>query len=305
MAIVSRRRALRSRTVWFALIVLLAMGWVAVLAPRLAPHDPYRMEPSQAYLPPMWSQNPVTPGNPEYPLGTDRYGRDILSRLIYGTRTAVVLALVAVPLAALIGALVGIYAGYLGGWPETLLMRLTDVLNSLPGIMFLVIIVLILRDLFTPTWLNGMITLIIGFAAIAWVGLARLVRSSVLQIKEKAFIEAARCMGASRRQIITKHLIPNVMHLIAVWIIINIPAVILLEALLGYIGVGVTSSVDGAEFNVVSWGGLFFAGRSALSRNPYILLIPALCVLLISMSFILLGDYLSDTGGQSMEYWEH
>jgi ABC-type dipeptide/oligopeptide/nickel transport system permease subunit len=136
------------------------------------------------------------------------------------------------------------------------------------------------------------------------VGLARLVRSSVLRLKGKAFIEAARCMGASPRQIITKHLIPNVMHLIVVWMIINIPAVILLEALLGYIGIGVTSSVDGAEFNVVSWGGLFFAGRSALSRNPLILFIPSLCILLISMSFILLSDYLSDNGGQSMEYWE-
>jgi ABC-type dipeptide/oligopeptide/nickel transport system permease subunit len=94
------------------------------------------------------------------------------------------------------------------------------------------------------------------------------------------------------------------MHLIVVWMIINIPAVILLEALLGYIGIGVTSSVDGAEFSVISWGGLFFAGRSALSRNPFILVIPSLCILLISMSFVLLGDYLSEGTEQPMEYWE-
>jgi peptide/nickel transport system permease protein len=298
------KKALRSRTVWFSLIVMLSFTLVAVSAPWIAPHDPYRMELSQSYLPPMWSQNPVKPGNSEYPLGTDRDGRDILSRLIYGTRTAVVLALVAVPLAALIGTVVGIYSGYAGGWPETLLMRLTDVINSLPGIMFLVVVVLILRDLFAPTWLNGMITLIVGFAAVAWVGLARLIRSSVLQLNGKEFIEAARSLGASPRQVITKHLIPNVMHLIVVWMIINIPAVILLEALLGYIGIGVTSSVDGAEFSVISWGGLFFAGRSALSRNPFILVIPSLCILLISMSFVLLGDYLSEGTEQPMEYWE-
>lgn len=295
MAFIPWRKALRSKVVWFSLIVMLTLALAAALAPWLAPHDPYRMHLSQSYLPPMWSRNPITPGNPAYPLGTDRDGRDILSRLIYGTRTAVVLALTAVPLAGLIGALVGILAGYTGGWLETLLMRLTDVVNSLPGIMFLVMAVLILRDLFAPTWLNGMITLIIGFAAVAWVGLARLVRSAVLQIKGKAFVEAARSLGALPLQIVARHVIPNVMHLIMVWMVINVPAVILLEALLGYIGVGVTSSVDGAEFSVVSWGGLFFSGRSALNRNPYILLIPSLCILLISMSFILLGDYLNES----------
>jgi ABC-type dipeptide/oligopeptide/nickel transport system permease subunit len=298
MAFFPWKKALRSKTAWFSLLVMLTLTLVAVLAPWLAPHDPYKMDASQSYLPPMWSNNPYNPGRPDFPLGSDRYGRDILSRFLYGTRTAVVLALIAVPLAALIGTLVGVLAGFAGGRIETLLMRLTDVINSLPGIMFLVILVLILRDRFAPTWINGMITLIIGFAAVAWVGLARLVRSSVLQLKGKSFIEAARSLGASPWQIIGKHLLPNVGHLIVVWMIINIPAVILLEAVLGYIGVGVTSSVDGAEFSVVSWGGLFFSGRSALSRNPLILIIPSLCILLISMSFILLGDYLGEVSGQ-------
>lgn len=297
-------KAWRSKTVWLSLLVMLTLGLVAVLAPWIAPHDPYRLDPSQSYLPPMWSHNPVNPGNPDFPLGSDRYGRDILSRLIYGTRTALVLVLLAIPLAAFIGALIGVLAGYAGGWSETLLMRLTDVINSLPAIMFLVIAVLILRNLFAPTWINGVITLVIGFAAVAWVGLARLVRASVIQLKGRAFIEAARSMGASRWHIITRHLFPNVAHLVVVWMIINIPAVILLEAVLGYIGVAVTSSVDGGEFNVVSWGGLFFAGRSALSRNPFILLIPSLCILLISMSFILLGDYLNDASTEQTEYWE-
>ena len=294
MAYFPWKRALRSKTVWFSLVVMLTLTLVAVLAPWLAPHDPYKMDASQSYLPPMWSDNPFNPGRPDFPLGSDRYGRDILSRFIYGTRTAVVLALIAVPLAALIGTLVGVIAGYAGGFYEMLLMRLTDVINSLPGIMFLVIVVLILRERFAPTWANGMITLIIGFAAVAWVGLARLVRSSVLRLKGQSFIEAAHSLGASPWQIISKHLLPNVGHLIAAWMIINIPAVILLEAVLGYIGVGVTSSVDGAEFSVVSWGGLFFSGRSAISRNPLILVIPSLCILLISMSFLLLGDFLNE-----------
>jgi ABC-type dipeptide/oligopeptide/nickel transport system permease subunit len=299
MAYFPWKKVLHNRTVWFSLIVMLTLGLVAVLTPWIAPHDPYRLDPAQSYLPPMWMKNPSNSGNPQFPLGTDRYGRDVLSRLIYGTRTALGLALIAVPLAALIGTVIGVLAGYAGGWFETLLMRLADVINSLPGIMFLVITVLILRDLFAPTWQNGMLTLIIGFAVVAWVSLARLVRGSVLQLKGQAFIEAARSLGASPLHIIRHHLVPNVFHLILVWIIINIPAVILLEAVLGYIGVGVTSSVDGGEFTVVSWGGLFFSGRSALSRNPYILLIPSACILLISLSLFLLGDYLNEVTGQN------
>jgi peptide/nickel transport system permease protein len=301
MAFFPWNTALRSGTVWFSLVVMLSLGLVAVLTRWIAPHDPYKMDPSQSYLPPMWVQNPFDPGRPEFPLGTDRYGRDILSRLIYGTRTAVVLALLAVPLAALIGILVGVVAGYAGGWLETALMRFTDVINSLPGIMFLVIVVLILRDTLAPTWLNGTITLVIGFVAVSWVSLARLIRGSVLQLKGQSFVEAARSLGASPWQIIIKHLIPNMMFLILVWMINSIPAVILLEALLGYIGVGVTSSVDGGEFSVISWGGLFFSGRSALSRNPFILFAPSLGILLISMSFILLGDFLSGITGASRE----
>lgn len=304
MTFISWNKALRSKTVWFSLAVMLTLGLVAALTPWLAPHDPYKLDAAQSYLPPMWSHNPVNPGRPDFPLGSDRYGRDILSRLIYGTRTAVVLASIAVPLAALVGTLVGLVAGYLGGWFEMLLMRVTDVINSLPGIMFLVMVVLILRNLFAPTWINGVITLVIGFAAVAWVSLARLVRSSVLQLRGRYFIEAARSMGATPWQIMCRHLLPNVAHLIVAWMIINVPAVILLEAVLGYIGVAVTSSVDGGEFNVVSWGGLFFSGRSALSRNPFILAIPSLCILLISMSFILLGDYLSEVGTEQTEYWE-
>lgn len=290
-----RKRAWRRKTVWFSLLVMLALGLVAVLAPWIAPHDPYDWDVTQRILPPMWVQNLATPGLAEYPLGTDQYGRDVLSRLIYGTRTALFLALTAVPLAALIGGLVGLVAGYLGGRFGALTVVLIDTIQSLPGIMFLVIIVLIFRGLLSPTWFHGLLTLVIGYAAVAWVSLARLIRINVLQLKPQLFMEAAVGIGASPWRIITRHLLPNVLHVILVWIIINIPAIILLEALLGYIGVGLTSAVDGSEFTAVSWGGMFFSGRSLLSRNPLMLAVPSLCILLLSMSFILLGDVLNDT----------
>jgi ABC-type dipeptide/oligopeptide/nickel transport system permease subunit len=243
----------------------------------------------------MWVQDTAKPGMAEYPLGTDRYGRDILSRLLYGTRTAFLLALTAVPLAALIGTLVGLIAGYAGGRLDASVMLFTDMVQSLPGIMVMVIIVLIFRNRMSPTWSHGLITLVVGFAAVGWVSLACLIRVNVLLLKSQIFMEAATGLGASPWYIITHHLLPNVLHVILVWLINNIPAVILLEALLGYIGVGVTSAVDSSEFTVISWGGMFFAGRSAMSRNPLMLIIPSLCILMISMSFILLADFLNET----------
>jgi ABC-type dipeptide/oligopeptide/nickel transport system permease subunit len=277
---------------------MLTLGLLAGLAPLIAPHDPYYSSIKEMRLPPMWVQGVSRPGVPDHPLGTDRFGQDILSRMIYGARTAFLLALTAVPLAALIGTLIGLITGYAGGRLDAWFMLFTDMVNALPGIMFVVIIVLIFRNLFTPTWFHGLITLVVGFAAISWVSLARLVRINVLQIKAKSFMEAAIALGSSPWRMITRHLLPNVLHVIMIWIVNNIPAVILLEAVLGYIGIGVTNAPEGGEFTVISWGGMFFSGRASLSANPLMLIIPSVCILLISMSFILLGDFLNSVTQQ-------
>ena len=297
------KRTLRSKTVWFSLIVMLALLLVASLAPWLAPHDPYEagLALTRSYLPPAWVKNAASPGQAEFLLGTDRYGRDILSRLIYGTRTAIFLALGAVGLAALIGTAVGLISGYAGGRLDAVIVYFIDTINSLPAIMFMVIVILILRNKLSPSWFHGLVTLVIGFAAVGWVSLARLVRINVLQIKSQTFMEAAHALGAPTRTILARHLLPNVGHVIVVWIINAVPAVILLEALLGYIGVGVTSAIDGGEFTVVSWGGMFFYGRSAFVRNPLALAVPSILILLISMSFILLGDYINSITRHAQE----
>lgn len=295
------KRAFHNKTVWFSLIVMFAFVLISILVPIIAQQDPYKQNIAKFNLPPMWVQNKSPAGMEEFPLGTDRFGRDILSRLLHGTRTALFLALTAVPIAALIGTLVGLIAGYAGGRIDASIMFFTDIINSLPGIMFLVIIVLIFRSLLTPTWSHGLITLIIGFAAVSWVSLARLIRVNVLQLKSQLFIEAAVGIGATPWRIISRHILPNVLHVTLVWIINNIPAVILLEAVLGYIGVGITSAVDGGEFTAVSWGGMFFSGRSNLNNNPLMLIIPSLSILLISMSFLLLGDFLNGITRQEQE----
>ena len=288
----------KSRRGWarigFSLGVILGLGLVAALAPLLAPHDPYEWSTKQSSLPPAWVQDVPPKGSAIYPLGTDRYGRDILSRMIYGTRTAFCLALVAVSLATLVGTLLGLVAGYSGGRLDRLILFLGDVIQSLPGILFVVIVILVLRGLWAPSWIHGLLALALGFAAVSWVPLARLVRVQALQLKEKPFIEAAVALGASPAFILGRHLLPNVLQMILAWVVNNIPAVILLEALLGYIGVGLTSAVDGGEFSSVSWGGIFFSGRSAMSRNPLMLVLPSLGILLFSASFILLADFLHE-----------
>jgi ABC-type dipeptide/oligopeptide/nickel transport system permease subunit len=218
--------------------------------------------------------------------------------MIYGNRTAMFLALTAVPLAALIGTFVGLLAGYAGGRSDTAIMLFVDMISSLPGIMVMVIVVLIFRGQLAPTWFNGLITLIVGFAAVGWVNLARLIRVNLMQLKAQVFVEAAISIGASPWRVMTRHLLPNVLHVIVVWVIVTIPVVILLEAILGYIGVGVTAAVDGSEFTTVSWGGLFFSGRSMLSSNPLVLVIPSLCILLVSTSFLLVGDVVDETTRQ-------
>jgi oligopeptide transport system permease protein len=293
------RDAFHSKRVVFSLLVIVLLVWVALLAPWLAPHDPYLWDVKQVNVPPMWDRDASQPHAPMYPLGTDRYGRDILSRLLYGTRTAVALALIAVPLAALLGTLLGLTAAYLGGRVDAGAMLVTDTIQSLPGIMFVVIIILIFRGLFPPTWLHGLITLVIAFGFVSWVSLARLVRINALQVKSGLFVEAAVSVGATPWRIMTRHLLPSLRHVILVWIINTIPAIILLEAVLGYVGVGITAAVDGSEFTVVSYGGLFFSGRSAMQRNPLMLIMPSLCILLISMSFILLADYLNERRGHA------
>jgi peptide/nickel transport system permease protein len=301
MAFFPWKRFLRSKTAWFSLLVMLVFGLVAVLAPWLAPHDPTKWSFSQTNLPPMWVNDAAGAGVAEFPLGTDRVGRDILSRMIYGTRTSFILAFTAVPLAALIGTLLGLIAGFRGGRLDTLIVLLTDIFQSLPGIMFMVVLILIFRSILAPTWLAGLVTLVIGYAAVSWVSLARLVRINVLMIKSRLFVEAAAALGASRRYIITHHLLPNVLHVILAWIINNIPAIIILEAVLGYIGVGVTGATEGGEFNVVSWGGLFFAGRSAFSRNPVILILPSLSLMLVCVSFILFSDLINEITHQEQQ----
>lgn len=283
--------ALRSPRVLFSLLILALFVILAVFAPQISPADPTRMNPGKGNLKPAWLR--ADDSIDGYWFGSDRWGRDIFSRLIYGSRASIFLALTAAPLAALIGILIGVTAGYTGGWFETLLMRFADIFSAFPAILFSVLMTLILRNQPIGQVMNGLLTLAIAFAAIAWVGLARLLRSVVLEIKQRPFVEAARALGASHFYTVRRHILPNIMRLTAAWVVNAIPQVILLEAGLGYLGVEIVKATEGDEFRVTSWGGLFLEGRSLIHTNPFIVLAPTLCVLLISLSFSFLAEYLN------------
>jgi ABC-type dipeptide/oligopeptide/nickel transport system permease subunit len=275
-----------------AIIVMISL--IGLLAPVIAPYDPTRMQIGLSSYPPAWYDTPPKQGQPEHLLGTDLYGRDIFSHIIHGARAAMFLVLIAIPVAVLIGVVVGVIAGLGNRLIEAIFIRLTDIVSSLPAFMFAVILIFILRVTSTGTMLGGLITMTLAFALISWVGLAKLIYTAVLSIKTQAFMEASRSLGADSIRQIFRHILPHLSHLIVVWVVNNVPAVILLEALMGYIGIQILPVNDGTSFQDLSWGGLILIGRTQINRNPFILFVPTLCILAISMSFSILGEYLNE-----------
>jgi ABC-type dipeptide/oligopeptide/nickel transport system permease subunit len=293
----SRERAVTQRIpwgVWLSAGIIVLMTLVALFAPFISPYDPRRMEIGQSNFPPAWYNTPTRVGNADHLLGTDRLGRDILSHVIYGTRAAMLLTLMAIPLATSIGVFVGVLAGIGNKTVKTIFLGTTDILSAVPSFMFAVIIIFIVRTTPTGEVLGGLITLTLAFGLVSWVGLARLIYASVLKIKQMEFMEASHSLGAGPVHQVFVHILPHVSHLIIVWIVNTIPALILLEALMGYIGIQILLGTEGNNFQDLSWGGLILMGRSQLNFNPFILLVPTICILAISMSFSILGGYLSE-----------
>jgi oligopeptide transport system permease protein len=294
----ARRRLGRSPVAVTSLAVIVFFTLVGLFAPLLAPYDPLQHHLYDTDYPPAWQENAPggKSGDPRFPLGTDGAGRDLLSRLLYGTRSSMLIGLLAAPIIAAVGIGVGLVAGLAGPRTDNLLMRITDVFYAFPNILFCILMVLILRDTGLGSWLGGAMMLILALAAVSWVGAARLVRGAVLSLKHEQFVEAARCMGASRRRLLLHHLLPNVLGVVVVWLAFTIPRLIIAEAILGYLGIGLNPAVgdDSTSFFITSWGGLFLDGRRAMNSRPWMMLAPALCVTLVAMAFNLLGDALRD-----------
>ncbi len=289
-------RLTRNKAAMGGLIIIVLFFVVALAAPLLSPHNPLQINDGQGFLPPSWvTRGPQgTAGVQAYPLGTDTLGRDVLSRTIYGARVSMVVGLVPTILILLIGTVVGLVAGYSGGWIDNLLMRFTDVAYAFPDLLFFIIVMISLRDTFLGELLNGLFLLFGALAIIDWVGVARIVRGQVLSLKEKEFIEAARCIGAKDSRIMFRHILPNSLGPLIITAAFLIPAMIITEAILGYLGLGLRPTTNPDAFFITSWGALLLEGQTAINAQPWLLLAPSICVALIVLAFTFLGDGLRD-----------
>ena len=269
---------------------------LSIFADALAPYDLTYYNLKMENKPPVWVgvSSFGTESDPRFILGTDRNGRDLLSWGLLGIRTSMVLGLISAPLIGLVGMLIGALAGYVGGRTDQWIMRITDVFYAFPPIMMSVLVVLALRDTPAGRWMGGMFMLFVAFLAVGWVGAARLVRSSVLVVKNLEFVEAARSIGLTPARLLFRHILPNCLSPLIVWVTLMVPQIILTEAILAYLRInpGPAGARDG--FFATSLGGMILEGRSIIHIHPIVVLIPAICVGLLAIAFTFLGDSLRD-----------
>jgi len=260
---------------WFPLVVLGALVLAAVFAPMLSPHSPTEGDITRKLIPPMW----VESGTGNHPLGTDRFGRDVLSRIIHGSRISLAVSLVAIGVAGTFGTLLGLISGYRGGLTDALLMRLTDIGLSLPTILIAVVLVAVSE----PSFRN----MILVIALLLWPRFARQMRGETLAIKEQDFVALAVVAGRSSAWIIRRHIFPNVVPTLLVISTLQVGYVVLLEGTLSFLGVGVPPPNP-------AWGLMIADGRGFLATAWWITLFPGLAMLLTVLAVNLLGDWLRD-----------
>lgn len=288
-------RLLRNKASVAGMIIILFFALVAVFASVVSPHSPIKINSGKKYLPPVWVEEANgKASDPEFILGTDTLGRDVLSRVIYGARVSMVVGLIPTMIIVIVGTSIGMIAGYYGGRVDNLLMRITDVVYAFPDLLFFIIVMVSLRDTFIGELMNGLVLLFMALAIVNWVGVARLIRGQVLSLKEKEFVEAARCIGATDVSIMFRHILPNSLGPLIVSMAFSIPGAIITEAILGYLGLGLRPSSNSTDIFVTSWGSLLLDGQGAINAQPYLLLVPAACVALIVLAFTFLGDGLRD-----------
>jgi ABC-type dipeptide/oligopeptide/nickel transport system permease subunit len=289
-------RLIRNKAAVVGMVVIVVFTIVAVFAPLLAPHDPLKIYDGTRFTPPAWVERASTgkAGDSRFLLGTDSIGRDLLSRIIYGARVSMIVGLTPVAIILVIGILVGLVSGYSSPRVDNLLMRLTDVIYAFPDLLFYIIMMISLRDTVLGQVMNGLLLLFVALAVVSWVGVARLVRGQVLSLKNKEFVEAARCIGSSDTRIMSRHILPNCLSPLVVWMAFAIPRMIIVEAVLGYLGIGLRPATDPKAIFITSWGVLLLEGQTAINAQPWLLLVPAICVALVVMAFTFVGDGLRD-----------
>lgn len=264
-------RFARHRQASAGLVLLAALGLCALLTPYLSPHDPDRQE--------RVVETRFQPPSLAHPMGTDRFGRDVLSRVLYGARISLGIGTVAVVIAITLGILVGAVGGYAGGWVDTTAMRGVDMLLSFPRLVLLITVV----ALFQPS--IALVTAVLGLTG--WMGTARVVRGEVLTVRERPYVEAARALGYGDLRILGRHVLPNAVSPVIVSATLGVGHAILAEAALSFLGLGVQPPTP-------SWGNMVAAGRDVMLDAWWITTFPGLAIVLTVMSFNLVGDGLRD-----------
>jgi oligopeptide transport system permease protein len=290
------RRLKRNRASMAGLIVIAVFLLVAIFAPLLAPYSPVQQTANNSLRQPAWVNlgDPRRDGRPEYLLGTDAIGRDILSQLIYGTRVSMVVGFIPQFIILLIGLPVGLVAGFAGGRTDNLLMRFTDIVYAFPDVLFIITLTTAFRETFLGQTFNGLLLIFVALAVIGWTGVARLVRGQVLSLKEKEFVEAARAIGVPTWKLLFRHILPNTLAPIIVAVAFGVPGAIIAEAFLTFVGTGMRPSLDPNNPFPTSWGSMLLDGYNNISSGPWYLFFPVLCVGLLTMAFTFLGDGLRD-----------
>lgn len=248
---------------------------VAVFADLLVPHDPLAINPAEGEKPPVFTAEGVW----SYPLGTDRKGRDILSRVILGTRVSLAVAVGAIALGGLAGTSLGVLAGYRGGWVDALVMRAADAFLAFPSIL----IALVLAVTVGPSF--GVVVTVLGL--ILWARFARLVRGEVLYWKTRDFIGLARVAGASGPYIVRRHILPNILNSIVVLCTLQIGWAMIVEASLSFLGAGIPPPTP-------TWGSMVAEGLTFIERAWWISVCPGVAMMLVVLSFNLVGDGIRD-----------
>jgi peptide/nickel transport system permease protein len=255
-------------------LILAGIALAAVFADVLAPYDPEIGRLAARFRPPVWQAG----GSAEYLLGTDHLGRDVLSRLIFGARVSMVVGFTAVIVAGTIGTALGIVSGYLGGWVDQVIMRITDTWLALPALTFAIFLAAIVG----PSEMN--IVIILG--AVYWTRYARVIRGEVLSLKEREFVKLAIVAGCSKRTIMTRHILPNVLNSAIVLGTLMLGIVIVTEASLSFLGVGVPPPKP-------AWGLMLADGKKGMMVGYWWLtVLPGTCIMLMVLSANLLGDWL-------------
>ncbi len=263
------KRFRRNRLALMGLVIVGFLMVMAILSPLLAPADPARQTLEDKRMPPGF----------KYKLGADEFGRDIASRLIYGSRVALVIGLVSVLIALLLGTALGTAAGYLGGGVDEVIMRAMDVLLAFPYLLLAIAIVSALGP--------GLANTILAVGIWATPAFARVVRGSVISVKELEYVQAARAIGASTFRIVVRHVLPNCISVVVVYSALYMASAILLEAALSFLGLGIQPPTP-------SWGLMVSTGRDYLVIAPHIATFPGLAIAFAVLGFNLLGDGLRD-----------